>query len=111
MKRLDHDQTETNGLTRIGYGFAVSIATVTAGLGPWPVKQMTLAVILPVTIAPEEDRSPILLFVVMVAETRAFPHARPVAVNRPVELTVTISGVFEVQVTWVVMSFVTGGCI
>jgi hypothetical protein len=74
------------------------------------VKQITFAVILPVTIAPEEDRFPVLLFVVTVAETRALPHARPVAVKRPVELTVTIWGVFEFQVTWLVMSLVTGGC-
>jgi hypothetical protein len=60
--------------------------------------QMTLAVIFPVTIAPaEEILLGALLFVVTVAQMRALPQASPVAVNRPVELTVTIWGVFDVQ--------------
>ena len=37
------------------------------------------------------------------------PQESPVALIRPVELTVTMSGVFEPQVTWSVMSLVTGG--
>ena len=81
----------------------------TVRVGPEPVKQTTLAVILPVTNAPFEVRFPVLVLVVTVAETRAFPHASPVAVNRPAEFTVTISGVLESHVTWFVMSLVTGG--
>jgi len=76
---------------------------------PVPVKQTTFAVIVPVTIAPDEDNPPTLLFVVTVAETREPPQAKPVAVNRPVELTVNICVSFEAQVTWFVMSLVTGG--
>ena len=76
-----------------------------------PVKQTTVAVMLPVTIAPVDETFPILLLVVTVAETRASPQASPAAVIRPVaELTVITSGVFEVQVTWFVMSLLTGGC-
>ncbi len=74
-----------------------------------PEGQTTIAVINPVTIAPDECRPPALVFVVTVAETRAPPQAKPVAARSPVELTVTISGVFEAQVTWSVMSLVTGG--
>jgi hypothetical protein len=86
--------------------------TFTVRSGPAvPVEQTTFAVMLPVTIAPEEDRPPALLFVFTVAETIAFPQARPVAVSTPVEFTVTICGVFEVQITWFVMSLVTGGWI
>ncbi|HXY02847.1 MAG TPA: hypothetical protein VEI49_04675 [Terriglobales bacterium] len=64
-----------------------------------PVKQVTFAVIVPVTIAPEEEIPPVLLFVFTVAEIKVFPQAWPVAVINPVELTVTICGVFEVHVT------------
>ena len=61
---------------------------------------MTLAVIFPVTMAPAEDMLlGALLFVVTVAKIRALPQASPVAVNRPVLLTVTICGVFDCQVT------------
>jgi hypothetical protein len=86
--------------------------TVRFGDPPPPValKHFTFAVMKPVTIAPDEDIFPMLWFVVMVAEIRVLPQERPVAVARPVELTVTMSGVFEVQVTWAVMSLVTGGC-
>ena len=66
---------------------------------PVPVKQTTFAVIVPVTIAPDEDRPPTLLFVVTVAETSEPPQKKPVAVNRPVELTVNICVSFEAQVT------------
>jgi hypothetical protein len=86
-------------------------AKVTVRIGPEPVKHVTFAVMEPVTIAPDEDRPPLLLFVVFVAETRVFPQKSPVAVIRPVEVTVTICGVFEVQTTWSVMSLVTGGWI
>jgi hypothetical protein len=72
-------------------------------------KQTTFAVMLPVTIAPDEDLPPALLFVVTVAVMREFPQAKPVAVIRPAELTVTTCGLLEAQVTWFVMSFVTGG--
>jgi hypothetical protein len=85
-------------------------AKVNVTAGPVPVKQITFAVMLPVTRAPDECRFPVLLSVVTVAETKALPHAKPVAVNSPVLLTVTISGVFEFQTTWSVMSLVTGGC-
>jgi hypothetical protein len=53
---------------------------------------------------------PELLFVLTVAETRVAPQEFPVAVSKPVELTVNIWGVFDDQVTSLVMSFVTGGC-
>lgn len=76
---------------------------------PEPVKQMTLAVMYPVTSAPDDEIPPELLFVLTVAETRVFPQAPPVAVIKPVELTVTICGVFEFHVASSVMSFVTGG--
>jgi len=76
---------------------------------PEPVKQITFACIVPVTIAPEEERLPALLFVWTVAEIKVLPHALPVAVIRPVESTVTICGVLEAQTTWFVISFVTGG--
>jgi hypothetical protein len=76
---------------------------------PEPEKQITFACIVPVTIAPEEERLPALLFVWTVAATRVLPHALPVAVINPVESTVTICGALEVQTTWLVMSFVTGG--
>src|ERR1700686_3036483 len=98
------------GWTENGLIFKASITTFSAGVCPAAVKHITFAVILPVTSAPEEDRFPVLLFVVTGAEIRALPHARPVAVIKPVALTVTIWGVFEFQVTWLVMSLVTGGC-
>jgi hypothetical protein len=41
---------------------------------------------------------PALVFVLTVAETSVAPHAFPVAVSKPVELTVNIWGVFENQV-------------
>jgi hypothetical protein len=74
-----------------------------------PVKQVTFAVMVPVTMAPDEDSPPLLLFVFTVAEIRVPPQAWPVAVIRPVVFTVTICGVFEAQITWLVMSLVTGG--
>ena len=89
-------------------------AKTTVKIGPPPpllVKQTTFAVIFAVTIAPDEDNPPALLFVVTVAETSEPPHAMPVAVSRPVELTVNIWVSFEAHVTWFVMSFVTGGWI
>lgn len=76
---------------------------------PLPVKHTTFAVIFAVTIAPDEDNPPALLFVVTVAETSEPPQAMPVAVSRPVGLTVNICVSFEAHVTWFVMSFVTGG--
>jgi hypothetical protein len=60
-------------------------------------------------IAPEEDRFPALVFVVTVAETSVFPQAKPAGAIRPVEFTVIMLGVLEAQVTWSVMSLVTGG--
>jgi hypothetical protein len=46
-----------------------------------------------------------------VAETSVPPHDSPVAVRKPVALTVNIPVVFDTQVTWSVMSLVTGGWI
>jgi hypothetical protein len=85
-------------------------AKFTVRVGPEP-KQTTFAVMLPVTIAPDESRFPELLFVVTVAETRALPQATPVTTNKPAGVTVTMSSVFEFQMTWSVISLVTGGCI
>lgn len=76
---------------------------------PVPVKQTTFAGIVPVTIAPDEDSPPTLLFVVAVAETRELPQTKPVAVRRPFELMVNICVSLDAQVTWFVMSLVTGG--
>jgi len=88
--------------------------TVKVGSAPLPpllvlVKQTTFAVIYPVTTAPDEDKPDPSVFVCRVAETRVPPQARPVAVSRPVELTVNICVVFETHVTWFVISLVTGG--
>jgi hypothetical protein len=66
---------------------------------PLPVKQTTFAVIVPVTIAPEDGRSPALWFVCTVAETRAPPQSNPVTTNRPEASTVAIPGVLETHVT------------
>jgi hypothetical protein len=89
-------------------------ANVTVKAGPVPlpllVKQVTLAVIELVTMAPDEDTPEPSLFVFTVAEIRVPPQTNPVAVISPVELTVTICGVFDDQVTWSVISLVTGGC-
>jgi hypothetical protein len=63
----------------------------------------------PVTSAPDDDIPPALLFVVTVAEISVAPHAAPVTVSNPLESTVAICGVFDVHVTWLVMSLVTGG--
>ena len=63
----------------------------------------------PVTIAPDEEMPPELLFVLAVAETKVPPHESPVTVRSPAVSTVIICGVFEAQVTWLVMSLVTGG--
>ena len=76
---------------------------------PLAVKQVTFAVMKPVTSAPDEDIPPELLFVVTVAEMSVPPHASPVTVITPEESTVTICGVLDDHVTWLVMSFVTGG--
>lgn len=73
------------------------------------MKHTTLPVMNPVTNAPEEEIPPELLPVVIVAEIRLAPHASPVTVSTPDESTVIICGVLEVQVTWLVMSLVTGG--
>ncbi|HZP17917.1 MAG TPA: hypothetical protein VFB00_08135 [Terriglobales bacterium] len=67
------------------------ICAVKTGFPPPPaLKQTTFAVMKPVTIAPDDDRFPVLLLVCTVAETRALPQARPVAVNTPFASTVTI---------------------
>jgi hypothetical protein len=79
------------------------------GLVALPVSQTTLTVIVPETIAPCDEMPPSLLFLFTVAVTNPVPQSSPVAVKSPVELTVAIPGVFDTQVTWLVMSFVTGG--
>jgi hypothetical protein len=76
---------------------------------PLLVKHTTFAVMDPVTIAPDDEIPPELLFVFTVAEMIVPPHAAPVTVITPEESTVIICGVFEVHVTWLVMSLVTGG--
>lgn len=76
---------------------------------PDPVKQTTFPVMYPVTTAPEDESPPALLFVVNVADTSVVPQLPPVAVSSPLELTVIIPVSFELQVTSLVMSFVTGG--
>jgi hypothetical protein len=76
---------------------------------PVPVKQTTFACMLPVTMAPFEVRFPELLFVCTVAEISEPPHAPPVAVINPVELTMTICGSLVPHTTSFVMSLVTGG--
>jgi hypothetical protein len=76
-----------------------------------PVKQITFPVMNPVTTAPVEEIPPALVLVVIVAETRVPPQESPVAVRSPVASTVIIWVSFDIQVTWFVMSFVTGGCI
>lgn len=57
---------------------------------PEPVKQVTFPVIYPVTIAPEDDMPPELLFVFTVAEINVAPQAWPVTVKSPEESTVII---------------------
>jgi hypothetical protein len=79
---------------------------------PLLVKQTTFAVINPVTTAPDDDIPPALLPVLTVAEINVPPQDSPVAVSKPVAAsTVNIWGVFDDQVAWFVMSFVTGGWI
>jgi hypothetical protein len=78
-------------------------STVTVGPEPPPlvvlVKQVTFAVIKPVTIAPDECKPDPSAFVVTVAEISVPPQVSPVVVARPVEFTVTICVSFDVQVT------------
>ena len=81
-----------------------AVANCTVNSGPVPVKQTTLAVMLPITIAFEP-----LPLAGVVAVTTALPQASPVAVSRPVEFTVTICGVFDDHVTSFVRSLVPGG--
>jgi hypothetical protein len=57
---------------------------------PEPVKQVTFPVIYPVTIAPEDEMPPVLVFVFTVAETSVAPQASPVTVRSPEESTVII---------------------
>jgi hypothetical protein len=84
-------------------------AKVAVRIGPELPEQATLAVISAVTKAPDEVRFPVLVFVVTVAETRAFPQLIPPGDSRPVAVTVARFGVLEAQVTWSVISLVTGG--
>ena len=64
-----------------------------------PVKQTTFAVMLPTTMAPDEDTPDPSWFVVTLAETKVAPQTPPVAVSKPVELMVNIWGSLEAQVT------------
>ena len=57
---------------------------------PEPVKQVTFPVINPVTIAPEDEMPPVLVFVFTVADTSVAPQASPVTVRSPEESTVII---------------------
>ena len=76
---------------------------------PDELKQTTLPVMYPVTSAPWEEIPPLLVFVVTVAAISVLPHDCPTTVNIPDESTVIICGSLDDHVTWVVMSFVTGG--
>jgi hypothetical protein len=60
-------------------------------------------------IAPDEEIPEPSELVVTVAEISVPPQLCPVAVAKPVELTVTICVSLDDQVTWFVMSLVTGG--
>lgn len=75
--------------------------TVRAGFvaPPLPEKQITFPVIDPVTIAPDEEIPPTLVFVFMVAVTKVVPQVTPVAVSNPVELIVIIWLAVENHVT------------
>ena len=86
--------------------FIVSTGPMAA---PVLVKQTTFPVMYPVTMAPGAFWLEASLLVVTVAETSVAPQAWPVAVSRPLELTVIICVSFENQVTFAVMSLVTGG--
>ena len=50
---------------------------------PVPEAQVTLAVIEPLMMAPEEERPPSLLLVLTVAVTSEFPQSTPPAKGRP----------------------------
>ena len=118
-KLATHEISVLAQLSPEGVLFTVPIpvpekSSVRTGSPPPPppvvlVKQTTFAVMYPVTIAPEADRPLVSAFVFTVAEIRVPPHGPPVTVIRPVEFTVTMAGVFEFQMTWSVMSLVTGG--
>jgi len=60
-------------------------------------------------MAPDEERPPSLLLVLTVAVTSEFPQSTPPGESAPVDVTTATVGVFELQRTWLVMSFVTGG--
>jgi len=76
---------------------------------PIPEAQVTLAVIEPVIMAPDDERPPSLLLVLTVAVTIEFPQSTPPGERAPVDVTTTTVGVFELQRTWLVIFFVTGG--
>jgi len=76
---------------------------------PEAVKQVTFPVIYPVTIAPDDEMPPELVFVFTVAETSVAPQASPVTVKSSEASTVIIWGVLEFHATLSVMSLVTGG--
>ncbi len=77
---------------------------------PGTVMLSTVATMLAVTMAPDEVRFPASLFVFTVAEIRLPPQtSMPAGDSKPVAVTVATSGTLEVQITWSVMSFCTGG--
>jgi hypothetical protein len=59
-------------------------------VGPVPVKQVTVAIILPETTAPDDDTPEASALVWTVAVMRAPPQTAPVAVIRPPGVTVII---------------------
>lgn len=73
------------------------------------VKHTTLAVMEPVTMAPDDEMFPALLLVWTVAVMSADPQATPVTVSIPLASTVINCGALDDHVTWLVMSLVTGG--
>lgn len=76
---------------------------------PGTFRSLTVTAMVAVTMAPDELRFDVLLFVFTVAETKLPPQSMPAGDSRPVGVTVTTPGVFEAHVTWSVMSFCTAG--
>src|SRR5579864_1075210 len=89
--QFDPEQTIFVGDTVTVPVFPGSMSMVKRALFPVaPVKHTTLTDIVPVTIAPDDDRPPALVFVLMEAETKPPPHAWPAAVREPVSVTAAI---------------------
>jgi len=66
---------------------------------PLPEAQVTLAVIEPAMIAPEDERPPALLFVLTVAVMSELPQSTPPGESAPADVTAATAGVFELQTT------------